>query len=50
LIVASGVGEPLAIATGMSENVQMLIALFVGGAIVSSLYRWAANSARRIEA
>ena len=50
LIVASGVGEPLAITTGLSENVQMLIALFVGGAIVSSLYRWAANSARRIEA
>lgn len=50
LIVASGVGEPLAIATGMSESVQMLIALFVGGAIVSSLYRWAAKSARRIEA
>lgn len=50
LIVASGVGEPLAIATGLSEEVQMLIALFVGGAIVSSLYRWAAKSARRIEA
>jgi uncharacterized oligopeptide transporter (OPT) family protein len=50
LIVASGVGEPLAITTGLSEPVQMLIALFVGGAVVSSLYRWAAKSARRIEA
>ena len=50
LIVASGVGEPLAIDTGMNETVQMLIALVVGGAIVSYLYRWAANSARRIEA
>lgn len=48
MIVASGVGEPLAITTGMSEHVQMLIALFVGGAIVSGLYRWAANSAKRI--
>ncbi|MBZ2207208.1 OPT family oligopeptide transporter [Massilia soli] len=50
LIVASGVGEPLAITTGLSEEVRMLIALFVGGAIVSSLYRWAAKSARRVEA
>ncbi|MCC6069985.1 OPT family oligopeptide transporter [Massilia sp. GCM10020059] len=50
LIVASGVGEPLAITTGMGEHTQMLIALFVGGALVSSLYRWAAKSARRIEA
>ena len=49
LIVATGVGEPLAIATGIGEEVQMLIALVVGGAIVSSLYRWASNSARRIE-
>ena len=49
LIVGSGVGEPLAITTGLSEPVQMLIALFVGGAIVSSLYRWAAKSARGIE-
>jgi putative OPT family oligopeptide transporter len=48
LIVASGVGEPLAIDTGMSETTQMLIALVVGGAVVASLYRWAANSARRI--
>ena len=50
LIVASGVGEPLAITSGLSEEVRMLIALFVGGAIVSSLYRWAAKSARRVEA
>ena len=49
LIVASGVGEPLAIVTGMGEGVQMLIALVVGGAIVSTLYRWAANNAKRIE-
>jgi putative OPT family oligopeptide transporter len=49
LIVVTQVGEPLAISTGLSEPVQMLIALFVGGAIVSSLYRWAAKSAKRIE-
>ena len=50
LIVASGIGEPLAITSGLSEEVRMLIALFVGGALVSSLYRWAARSARRIGA
>ena len=50
LIVTTGVGEPLAIATGLSEPVQMLIALFIGGALVTGLYRWAANSARRIGA
>ncbi len=49
LIVVTQVGEPLAIATGLSEPVQMLIALFAGGAIVSSLYRWVAKSAKRIE-
>jgi putative OPT family oligopeptide transporter len=50
LIVVSGVGEPLALSTGMSEHVQMLIALVVGGAIVGNLYRWAARKARQIEA
>jgi len=50
LIVASGSGEPLAIDTGMSEHVQMLVALVVGSAIVSGLYRWAANGAKRVHA
>ncbi|ATQ77444.1 oligopeptide transporter, OPT family [Massilia violaceinigra] len=50
LIVASGVGEPLAIANGMSETTHMLIALVLGGAIVSGLYRWAARSAQKIAA
>ncbi|MDQ1921191.1 OPT family oligopeptide transporter [Massilia pseudoviolaceinigra] len=50
LIVASGVGEPLAIANGMSETTHMLIALVLGGAIVSGLYRWAARNAQKIAA
>ncbi|MDQ1816841.1 oligopeptide transporter, OPT family [Massilia sp. CCM 9210] len=50
LIVASGVGEPLAIANGMSETTHMLIALVLGAAIVSGLYRWAARSAQKIAA
>ena len=50
LIVLSGKGEPLAIATNLSEAGGMLIALFVGGAVVAGLYRWSANSARAIGA
>ena len=50
LIVASGTGEPLAIANGMGEHVQMLVALVVGSALVAGLYRWAANGAKRVHA
>ena len=47
LIVSTGTGEPLAIATGMGESTQMIVALVLGGALVGGLYRWAANSGRR---
>ncbi|AKU20711.1 OPT family oligopeptide transporter [Massilia sp. NR 4-1] len=50
LIVLSGKGEPLAIANSMGESTTMLIALAVGAAVVSGLYRWSASSARRCEA
>ncbi|NHZ80395.1 oligopeptide transporter, OPT family [Massilia sp. CCM 8695] len=50
LIVASGVGEPLAIPNGMGEGTQMLVALVLGGAIVSGLYRWAARNAEKVAA
>jgi putative OPT family oligopeptide transporter len=50
LIVLSGKGDPLALGDGVGESAGMLIALAVAAAILVSLYRWAANSARRIEA
>jgi putative OPT family oligopeptide transporter len=49
LIVLSGKGEPLAFGAGVEESVGMLIALAVAAAILVTLYRWAANSARKIE-
>ncbi len=49
LIVASGKGEPLAIANAMSEQTGMLVALVIGGAMVGGLYRWSATNARRVE-
>jgi hypothetical protein len=49
LIVATGKGEPLAIANGLSEEMTMMIALAVGIAFVAGLYRWAANSAKQVE-
>ncbi|RSZ55268.1 oligopeptide transporter, OPT family [Massilia atriviolacea] len=48
LIVATNVAEPLAIDNGMGETTHMLIALVLGGAIVSGLYRWAARSAQKV--
>jgi len=48
LIVVSGKGEPLAIATAMSESQTMIVALVAGVVIVGGLYRWAANNARRV--
>ncbi|MDB5805716.1 MAG: oligopeptide transporter, family [Betaproteobacteria bacterium] len=50
LIVTTGAGEPLAIHNGMSETQTMLIAAVLGAIIVSGLYRWASNNARRVEA
>ncbi len=50
LIVATGTGEPLGIATGMGEHTQMLVALVVGAAVVMALYRWAARNAERVSA
>jgi putative OPT family oligopeptide transporter len=47
LIVSTKQGEPLAIATGMGESTQMIVALVLGAALVSGLYRWAANTGRR---
>jgi len=49
LIVATGKGEPLAIANGLSEEMTMVIALAVGIVFVAGLYRWAANSAKDVE-
>ncbi|MGV7210557.1 OPT family oligopeptide transporter [Oxalobacteraceae bacterium A2-2] len=50
LIVASGNGEPLAIANGLSEGQGMLVALAIGAAIVGGLYRWSARSAQQVAA
>lgn len=49
LIIASGTGEPLVFFEGVGEGTGMIIALVLAAAIVGSLYRWSANSARRIE-
>ncbi|NHZ91830.1 oligopeptide transporter, OPT family [Massilia sp. CCM 8733] len=50
LIVATNVAEPLAIPNAMGETTHMLIALVLGAAIVSGLYRWAARSAQKVAA
>ncbi|NHZ39680.1 OPT family oligopeptide transporter [Massilia aquatica] len=50
LIVATNVAEPLAIPNAMGETAHMLIALVLGAAIVSGLYRWAARSAQKVAA
>ena len=42
--------EPLDIGIGLPESTGMLIALAVAAAMLFALYRWAANSARRIDA
>jgi len=49
LIIATGTGEPLAFGKGVEESIGMMIAIAVAAAIVVTLYRWSANSARRIE-
>ncbi|MYM36431.1 oligopeptide transporter, OPT family [Duganella sp. FT94W] len=49
MIVLSGKGEPLAIANGMGEGTTMLIALLVGAAIVSGLYRWSARNGASVQ-
>jgi putative OPT family oligopeptide transporter len=48
LIVATSKGEPLAIANSLSEHQTMVIALVIGIALVSGLYRWAARNALRV--
>ncbi|MCG2584077.1 OPT family oligopeptide transporter [Massilia sp. TS11] len=50
LIVVSGKGEPLAIDTGLGEATAMWVALAVGAALVTSLYRWCKTSANKIDA
>lgn len=50
LIVLSGQGEPLAIANSLGEGTTMVIALVLGAAVVSGLYKWSSNNARRIGA
>jgi putative OPT family oligopeptide transporter len=50
LIVLSGNAEPLAFGAGVEESTGMLIALAIAAAIVVGLYRWAANSARKMAA
>ncbi|MFD2367814.1 OPT family oligopeptide transporter [Pseudoduganella sp. GCM10020061] len=50
LIVMSGTGEPLALTDAIGESVGMLVALAVGGALLVTMYRWAATSASRIKA
>ncbi|HZX27604.1 MAG TPA: oligopeptide transporter, OPT family [Telluria sp.] len=49
LIVLTGKGEPLAVTDAISESVGMVIALAIGAAIVTYLYRWCAGSASKIE-
>lgn len=50
LIVLSGKGEPLAIANSLGEGTTMVIALVLGAAVVTGLYKWSGNNARRIGA
>jgi putative OPT family oligopeptide transporter len=50
LIVVSGKGEPLAIATSLSESHTMIVSLVVGIAVVWGLYRWSANRGREVNA
>eukprot|EP01032_Pedospumella_encystans_P029867 gene29867-33711_t len=48
LIVLSGEGEPLAIANSLGEHAAMLVSLVVGAAVVTGLYRWSSNNAKRV--
>jgi putative OPT family oligopeptide transporter len=48
LIVVSGNGEPLAIATSLTEAHTMLISLVVGAFVVTGLYRWAGKRGKEV--
>jgi len=50
LIVVSGEGEPLAIATSLSEAHTMLISLVVAVFVVTGLYRWAGKRGKEVTA
>jgi putative OPT family oligopeptide transporter len=50
LIVVSGEGEPLAIATSLTEAHTMLISLVVGAFVVTGLYRWAGKRGKEVVA
>ena len=50
LIVATGKGEPLAIANSMSEGQTMVIALIIGIAMVVGLYRWSSRNGQQVTA
>ena len=50
LIVVSGEGEPLAIATSLTEAHIMLISLVVAVFVVTGLYRWAGKRGKEVTA
>ncbi|WP_295994833.1 OPT family oligopeptide transporter [Rugamonas sp.] len=50
LIVATKKGEPLAIANRLTEPQTMVVALVLGVALVSGLYKWAASNGRKVAA
>jgi len=50
LIVVSGEGEPLAIATSLTEAHTMLISLVVAVFVVTGLYRWAGKRGKEVVA
>ncbi|TYQ17522.1 UNVERIFIED_ORG: putative OPT family oligopeptide transporter [Zoogloea ramigera] len=50
LIVVSGEGEPLAIATSLTEAHTMLISLVVAVFVVTGLYRWAGKRGKEVTA
>lgn len=50
LIVVSGEGEPLAIATSLTEAHTMLISLVVAVFVVTGLYRWAGKRGKEVAA
>ncbi|MDR7052041.1 putative OPT family oligopeptide transporter [Duganella sp. 3397] len=50
LIVVSGEGEPLAIATSLTAAHTMLVSLVVGVVVVTGLYRWAGQRGKDVTA
>jgi len=48
LIVLSGEGEPLAITSAVGEHAGMVVALVLGAALVTGLYRWSSSNAKRV--